>query len=154
MTAVRPFAAVRYDLDRVELSKVIVPPYDVIAADERDGYYERDPHNAIRFELTRDAADEAEADYAWIRETLDVWRADGVLVLDETPAYYVMGQRYVAPSGETLERIGFFGELALEEYETRIVRPHAIAHAISRTVPITPTLTTSVISRLWASNQA
>ncbi|MBW2384575.1 MAG: DUF1015 family protein, partial [Deltaproteobacteria bacterium] len=59
MTVVRPFRAVRYDPTRVELSKVMVPPYDVIAADERGGFFDRDPHNAIRFELTRDVRDEA-----------------------------------------------------------------------------------------------
>jgi uncharacterized protein (DUF1015 family) len=124
MTVVRPFRALRYDTDRVDLSRVIVPPYDVIAADERGSFFDRDPHNAIRFELTRDAADEASADYSWIRETLDAWRANGVLILDESPGYYVMGQRYRAPTGEVLERVGFFGELALEEYDSGIVRPH------------------------------
>lgn len=124
MTVVRPFRAVRYDADRVELSSVIVPPYDVIAADERGSFFDRDPHNAIRFELTRNAEDEAAADYAGIRDMLDAWRASGVLIQDDQPGYYIMGQRYTAPSGENLERVGFFGELALEEYEARVVRPH------------------------------
>ncbi len=124
MTVARPFRAVRYDTRRVDLSAVIVPPYDVIAADERAGFFDRDPHNSIRFELTRDVADEAAADYAWVRGTFDAWRAEGVLVQDPEPGYYVMGQRYVAPSGESLERIGFFAELALEEYDARVVRPH------------------------------
>jgi uncharacterized protein (DUF1015 family) len=124
MTAVRPFRALRYDTTRVDLSKVIVPPYDVIAADERGDFFDRDPHNAIRFELTRNAADEADTDYGWIRETLDAWRRSGVLVQEAQPAYYVMGQRYRSPSGEVLERIGFFGALRLEEYAARIVRPH------------------------------
>ena len=99
MTVVRPFRAVRYDTERVDLSRVIVPPYDVIAADERGSFFDRDPYNAIRFELTRDAADEASANYDWIRETLDAWRASGILVQDDEPAYYVMIQRYRAPSG-------------------------------------------------------
>jgi uncharacterized protein (DUF1015 family) len=124
MTVVRPFRAVRYDPTRVDLSRVIVPPYDVIAADERGSFFERDPHNAIRLELTRDVADEATADYAWIRETLDGWRQSGVLLQDEAAAYYVMSQGYTTPGGEALERIGFFAELGLEEYETRVVRPH------------------------------
>lgn len=124
MTAARPFRAVRYDPARVDLSAVIVPPYDVIAADERAGFFDRDPHNAIRFELTRDVAEEAAADYGWIRGTFDDWRREGVLVQDDEPAYYVMSQRFEAPSGETLERIGFFAELGLEEYDARVVRPH------------------------------
>ena len=124
MTVVRPFRAVRYDTKRVDLSKVIVPPYDVVAADERGGFFDLDPHNAIRFELTREAADDAEANYDWIRETLDAWRESGVLIRDDEPAYYVMAQRFTAPSGEVLERIGFIGELQLESYDARIVRPH------------------------------
>jgi uncharacterized protein (DUF1015 family) len=124
MTQARPFRALRYDTRRVDLSRVIVPPYDVIAADERAAFFDRDPHNAIRFELTRDVADEAQADYAWIRETLDAWRESGVLIRDAEPGYYVMAQTYKAPSGEMLSRVGFFAELVLEDYANRVVRPH------------------------------
>ena len=104
MTAVRPFRGLRYDPARVDLSSVIVPPYDVIAADERGSFYDRDPHNAIRFELTREVADEASADYADIASTLESWQRSGVLVRDGEAALYAMRQRYVAPSGEKLER--------------------------------------------------
>ncbi len=124
MTVVRPFHGLRYDPQRVDLSQVIVPPYDVIEASERASFFDRDPHNAIRFELTRDVAEEASADYAGVRETLDAWRSSGVLLRDETPLYYVMSQRFKGPSGEPLERIGFFAELGLEAYENRVVRPH------------------------------
>ena len=124
MTVALPFRAVRYDTRRVDLSAVIVPPYDVIAADERASFFDRDAHNAIRFELTREVADEAAADYGWIRGIFDAWRAEGVLIQDPEPGYYVMGQRYVAASGASLERIGFFAELGLEEYDARVVRPH------------------------------
>ena len=124
MTVVRPFRAVHYAPERVELSKVMVPPYDVIAADERGSFFDRDPHNAIRFELTRDVKDEAATDYSEIRETLAAWLKSGVLVQDQAPAYYVMKQRFTAPDGATLERVGFFGELALAEYDERVVLPH------------------------------
>ncbi len=124
MTVARPFCAVRYDTKRVVLSNVIVPPYDVIAADERETYFTRDPHNAIRFELTRSQADEADADYAEVAENFAAWRASGVLMRDDEPHYYVMRQRFTAPSGDTLERVGFFAELGLEDYSQRVVRPH------------------------------
>ena len=58
MTDVRPFRALRYDPERVDLSDVIVPPYDVIAPEEREAYWERDPHSAIRLILTRDVRTE------------------------------------------------------------------------------------------------
>jgi uncharacterized protein (DUF1015 family) len=124
MTVVRPFRAVRYDPERVDLSRVIVPPYDVIADDERRTFFERDPHNAIRFELTRDVADQATTDYAWIRAHLDAWRESGVLVQDSEPAFYVMRQRFRAPDGRALERVGFFAEVGLAEYEEGVVLPH------------------------------
>jgi uncharacterized protein (DUF1015 family) len=124
MTAARPFCAVRYDTAKVTLSNVIVPPYDVIAADERETYFTRDPHNAIRFELTRKAADEASADYADVGKTLAAWRSSGILISDSKPNYYVMRQRFTAPSGEALERVGFFAELGLADYSEGVVRPH------------------------------
>ena len=124
MTDVRPFHGLRYDPERVELSRVIVPPYDVVQPEERAAFYDRDPHNAIRFELTRDVSDEAGADYGDIAETIERWRKDGVLVLDDEPAFYVMRQRFEAPSGEWLERTGFFGELGLAAYDEGKVLPH------------------------------
>ena len=71
MTRIRPFRALRYDVAKVSLAKVIVPPYDVIAAADREGFYARDPHNAIRLELTRRVEDEARTDYADVRGTLE-----------------------------------------------------------------------------------
>ena len=96
----------------------------MVAAHERASYWDRDPHNAIRLELTRNAADEAGADYAEVAETLRAWRESGVLVRDDAQAFWVLRQRFVAPSGETLERIGFFGALRLAGYDERVVLPH------------------------------
>ena len=79
MTDVAPFCALRYAPDRVALDRVLVPPYDVVTPHERDRYYERDPHNAIRLELTREPGQEATTDYADVAETLASWRGSGVL---------------------------------------------------------------------------
>ncbi len=124
MTEIRPFRGLRYDPKRVELSRVLVPPYDVIAPDERAGFFGRDPHNAIRLELTRDPSEEAGTDYAEVRRTLDAWRAEGVLVQDPRPALYGLRQRFTAPDGGRLTREGFFALLHLEDYARRVVRPH------------------------------
>jgi uncharacterized protein (DUF1015 family) len=124
MTDVRPFCALRYDPDRVELGRVIVPPYDVVADEDRAGFYERDPHNAIRLELTRDAADEAHTDYSEVRRTLDGWSEEGILRHDAEPAFYGLRQSFTAPDGARTTREGFFALLHLEDYARRIVRPH------------------------------
>jgi uncharacterized protein (DUF1015 family) len=124
MTEVHPFRAFRYDTAQVNLSRVIVPPYDVITPEERAFYYDQDPHSAIRLELTRDVDTEAHTDYAEVASTLDDWRREGVLVQDPVPALYGLRQRFRAPGGQTLVREGFFGALHLEEYARRIVCPH------------------------------
>jgi uncharacterized protein (DUF1015 family) len=124
MTEILPFRAFRYDTSKIDLSRVIVPPYDVVAPDERALYYDRDPHNAIHLELTRDVALEAAADYADVARTLADWRRDGALLQDAAPALYGLRQRFRAPDGQTLEREGFFAALRLEPYERRIVCPH------------------------------
>ena len=49
MPRIEPFRALRYDPERVELSNVIAPPYDVVAREERGQLYDRDPHNAVRY---------------------------------------------------------------------------------------------------------
>jgi uncharacterized protein (DUF1015 family) len=129
MTAVRPFRALRYDTTRVDLSNVIVPPYDVIAGDERAAFFDRDPYNAIRFELTREVEAEQTTDYSDLAITLASWREQGILVRDAVPALYVMRQQFTAPDGRTLARVGFFAELSLYEYEERVVRPHEFTMA-------------------------
>lgn len=124
MTDVSPFRALRYDPTRVELERVLAPVYDVVAAQDRGLYYDRDPHNALRLELTQSVQEEANTDYAEVARTLARWRSEGILVLDQAPALYVLSQRFTAPGGGELERVGFFGALHLEDYDRRIVRPH------------------------------
>ena len=123
MTDIRPFRGLRYDPKRVELSTVIVPPYDVISDAQRGAYYDRDPHHAIRFALTRDPRDQATTDYREIREQLDAWQASGVLVRDAAPALYVMKQSF-AQHGRRYERTGFFAELVLADYAEGVVLRH------------------------------
>jgi len=124
VTDVRPFRALRYDPKRIDLGRVIVPPYDVIADHERAAYWDSDPHNAIRLELTRDAADQAATEYAEVRQTLAAWQREGALVRDAHPAFYALRQRFRAPGGSEHARDGFFAALHLEDYERRVVRPH------------------------------
>jgi uncharacterized protein (DUF1015 family) len=124
VTDVRPFCALRYDAARVDLARVLVPPYDVIAPEERAAFYDSDPHNAIRLTLTRSVEDEAAADYADVRQTLEAWGSSGVLVRDAQPALYALRQSFSAPDGTRHTREGFFGLLHLEDFARRVVRPH------------------------------
>jgi uncharacterized protein (DUF1015 family) len=124
MSELCPFRALRYDPKRVDLARVLVPPYDVVAAGDRAGFFDRDPHNAIRLELTRDERQQSTTDYAEIPRTVAAWSDSGVLIRDPRPGFYPLRQRYTAPDGSRRERLGFFGLLRLEDYAERVVRPH------------------------------
>jgi uncharacterized protein (DUF1015 family) len=124
VTRIRPFRGLRYDASRVDLARVIAPPYDVIPAGEREAWYARDPHNAIRLELTRDVESESTTDYTEIRRTLESWRREGMLRRDPRPALYALRQRFTAPDGASREREAFFALLHLEDYARGVVRPH------------------------------
>jgi len=121
---IRPFRALRYDPARVELERVLAPVYDVVTPEDRVRFYDKDPHNAIRLELTRSVAEETSTDYSEVAQTLAAWRREGVLRLDAQPAIYALRQRFSAPDGSALARTGFFCALELEDYAKRIVRPH------------------------------
>ena len=129
MTRTRAFRSLRYDPARVDLGRVVVPPYDVIAAEEREGFFARDPHNAIRLELTRDVEEEASTDYAQVRETLEAWQREAVLIRDDKPALYALRQSFQGSDGSALTREGFFALLHLEDYARGIVRPHELTMA-------------------------
>jgi uncharacterized protein (DUF1015 family) len=124
MTDVRPFRALRYDPRRVELAKVLAPVYDVVAPEDRPLYWERDPYNALRLELTKSVEEEVATDYTETAQRLAEWRREGVLVRDAEPALYVLRQTFTAPDGRVLSRTGFLAALCLEDYARRIVRPH------------------------------
>jgi uncharacterized protein (DUF1015 family) len=122
VTEVRPFCGLRYDTSRVDLSRVIVPPYDVITPEERVAFHARDPYSAIRIELPREVG--AEGGYEDVAHTLAAWQREGVLRHDPAPAFYALRQGFTAPGGAKLVREGFFALLHLEDYARRIVRPH------------------------------
>ena len=45
------FRAITYDPTRVDLSKVLTPPYDVIDAKERERLAAKDPHSFVHVDL-------------------------------------------------------------------------------------------------------
>jgi uncharacterized protein (DUF1015 family) len=124
-----PFRALRYDAGTAgDLTTLTSPPYDVIDADGVAALEATDDHNIVRLILPRDAGgdpgnvgDTSVDRYQRARETLERWRAEGVLRPDEAPALYVYEQ--ADPAGGHAQR-GLLGALALTPPEDDIVLPH------------------------------
>lgn len=122
MIDIKPFRGLRFNPERVDLTQTLVPPYDVLKAGDLQRYYDRDPFNSIRLEPPYEPG--GSSDHREVGVTLLQWRKQGILLLDEQPNYYVLRQRFKAPWGAALERIGFIGALRLQEYATGNVLPH------------------------------
>lgn len=117
-----PFAALRYDPGRLELADVVAPPYDVIDADEQARLEERSPYNVVRVDLARP---EGETDrYDTARCRFEEWLAEGVLVADDEPGYYVYRMGWRDEDGRPRQTSGVLGVLELDPDGTGAVLPH------------------------------
>jgi uncharacterized protein (DUF1015 family) len=116
-----PFPGIRYDRSLVDIGRVIAPPYDVIDAGYRAELAARDPHNAVLIDLP----DEAEGDgrYETSRCLLAEWMADGVLTVDERPAFTVYRMTATNDDGVEIRTTGVLGALELSPPGTDIL-PH------------------------------
>ncbi len=127
MADFRPFQALRYNPSRADIEKVIAPPYDVISPEEQLLLYQRSPYNCIRLILNRiEDSDNGERNrYLRARNFFHEWKAQGILVQDPRPGYYLYRQIFSDPiSGASRERLALLGRLRLESFEKGIVIPH------------------------------
>jgi uncharacterized protein (DUF1015 family) len=127
MADVQPLRALRYDLGVVgSLQSVIAPPYDVIDPEQRAALAARSSHNVVNIDLPQaplggDAYEEA-------ARLLDLWKRQGAVVRDTTPALWALQQDYTGPDGRQLTRRGIFARVRVEEYGPGKIRPHERTH--------------------------
>lgn len=124
MSLIFPFPGWRYDPGKVDLSKVVAPPYDVISAEEQDMLYSRDDRNVVRLTFGKTHADDTPANNRYTRAAshLDAWRGDGLFIQDK-PAIYLYEQKFSSGNKDYVRR-GFFAKLRLSEWGKEGVYPH------------------------------
>ncbi|MFK8115282.1 MAG: DUF1015 domain-containing protein [Rubripirellula sp.] len=129
MPQTAPFAGLRYNLDHVgSLSNVIAPPYDVIDPELQDQLYKQHPANVIRIILNRiEPGDSGDEKYERAAKFVQQWRDEGVLKLEEAPAYYVYHQQFEY-EGKTVNRRGFMGRVRLQRFGEGNIYPHEETH--------------------------
>jgi uncharacterized protein (DUF1015 family) len=117
-----PFPAVRYASADGRLDDLVAPPYDVISPDDRARLVARNDHNAVRVELP---ADEGGQDrYAVAAALWQQWRAAGVLVTDDAPAYYAYRMSFTGDDGAPRQTLGVLGALELSHPGEAGILPH------------------------------
>ena len=131
-TTVIPFRGLRYNATKVEgLANVIAPPYDVIKPEERGTLEAHHPANIIRLILSQPHTDDTEVANQYTRAAtlMNQWIADGTLVRDATPRYYIYDQSFNAPDGKNYTRRALIALVKLEPFENCVVLPHEKTHA-------------------------
>ena len=123
MAEVIPFRGIRYDEKRVgRISDVVSPPYDRVYPNVQVALYEKSPYNIVRIIKGQEQSGNGELENVYTRAaaTLSAWRAEGILVRDDTPGLYAYHQEYTF-AGERLTRKGV---IALGKLEPEKVHAH------------------------------
>jgi uncharacterized protein (DUF1015 family) len=148
VATLRPFQGVLYDPQRVDLSRVVAPPYDVISPADQKRYYEQDPHNVVRLIAGEVRPSDTLEDNKYTRAAafFREWLADGILRREASPRLYVYRHQFVDPiSGESRSRLGIIGVVELEPFG-RAVLPHEQTHARAKADRLS--LTRAVVANL------
>ena len=125
MPEVLPFEGIRYSADRIgDMTRVVVPPYDVISESERSRMAE-EPYSPVRLTLDPSKPDDTDTDnrYTRSRDLFRDWISKGILIREKQPAYYVLSQEFEW-RGESFMRRCLVGACRLHEWSDGIVLPH------------------------------
>ena len=126
MPEIAPFAAFRYNTEKVDLTDVVAPPYDVIDPEFQDMLYKKHPNNVVRLILNKmnPASDTADNNrYTRSAKALADWKEAGILIREERPAIYVYHQIYSAFGKEYVRR-GFMCRCKAVPFGEGMVFPH------------------------------
>jgi uncharacterized protein (DUF1015 family) len=148
VATVRPFQGILYDPLRVDLSRVLAPPYDVISPGDQRRYYDQDPHNVVRLIAGQVRPSDTAEDNKYTRAAgfFQRWLADGILRREASPCLYVYRHEFRDPTnGQARVRQGILGVVELEPFG-RGVLPHEQTHARAKADRLS--LTRAVVANL------
>lgn len=116
-----PFRGIRYSPKAGDFSKLVTPPYDVIAPELQKELYARSPYNFIRVDLPMEEGSDR---YKVAKKTFESWLDERILCKDERPAIYLHHHHFRLEDGRTVLRKGFFAARRLEDFSEGGIKPH------------------------------
>ena len=120
---VSPFRGIRYNQVIVgDLARVLCPPYDVVAPEQRQLYHEKNDYNAIRLESPAESPEPTDDSYRTAATTFQQWLKEGVLQLDGIPSFYLHDHHFEY-SGVRRVRRGLIARVKLQPWGSGIY-PH------------------------------
>jgi uncharacterized protein (DUF1015 family) len=125
MPKIQSFNGIRYNPQKVDLSKVICPPYDAISQQEADEYHSLSPYNAIRLVLGKQMPKDTKTDnrYTKARDFFQQWQKEKILTQEGKPSLYYHEHIY-SLGDHTYTRRGIIASVQLDDGEKKNIRPH------------------------------
>jgi uncharacterized protein (DUF1015 family) len=126
MAEIRPFRGVRYNQKIIgDLAKVLCPPYDIISPAQQNELYSTSEFNFVRIEYNRELPQDDARDNRYRRALANLtgWLERGILKTETAPALYLHLHHFTC-LGKSYRRQNILAGVKLEEWETKIVRPH------------------------------
>lgn len=126
MVEVKPLNAIVYNQDKVDMSDVIAPPYDVILDDYREELYKRSDYNIVKLILAKGSKDLSEANnrYDEAAKNFKAWLENQILVNIYPPCILYLLQKYTTEDGKNITRKGFIARNKIEDFSTKNILPH------------------------------
>ena len=122
---VKPLNAIVYNQDKVNMTDVIAPPYDVISDEYRDELEKRSVYNVVKLILANNNTDVNDENnrYNEAYKNYVEWQKEGVLVQTEKPCILYVIQNY-EKNGKKYTRKGFIARNRIEDFANKNIMPH------------------------------
>jgi len=127
LARIYPFQPYRYSAKAGPVEDLVTQPYDKISPAMQARYLSLNPYNLVRLILGERFPSDSDQDNVYTRAaaTLHAWIAAEILEHENAPSLYAYYQRFTVPdTGQTLERKGFIGLGALENYSAGVIHRH------------------------------
>ncbi|HUJ50213.1 MAG TPA: DUF1015 domain-containing protein [Bryobacteraceae bacterium] len=127
MARIFPFQPYRYSRKAGPVETLVTQPYDKISPAMQARYLSLSPYNLVRIILGEKSPADSDQDNVYTRAAahLNAWIESSVLEQESTPSLYAYFQRFTVPdTGLKLERKGFIGLGAVEDYSAGVVHRH------------------------------
>lgn len=124
MSEVFPFEGIHYN-PKLNLSRLISPPYDQISPKLQEDLYHKDPYNFVRLIFGKILSEDSERSNRYTRaaEDLEAWLKQEILVKKNQPCFYAYEQNFSLKDGISLTRLGLVGLMRLEPFGGGVL-PH------------------------------
>ena len=127
MARIFPFQPYRYSAKAGPVARLVTQPYDKISPGMQARYLSLSPYNLVRIILGERKPSDSDVDNPYTRAAglLKDWIGSGILEHESEPSVYAYFQKFTAPdSGQAMERKGFIGVGAVEDYAAGVVHRH------------------------------